>query len=89
MFLSLINSHGTIIWNLHVLQVTVDSSINTIDVRVNGEVVIMLTHHVKNEPAVISEYAKLSIILGDLPANSQIQLLRPVLLSHDMSTALS
>lgn len=65
-----------------------DSSINTIDVRVNGEVVIMLTHHVKNEP-VISEYANLGIILGDLPENGQIQLLRPVLLSHDMTTALS
>ncbi|XP_040204734.1 sex hormone-binding globulin [Rana temporaria] len=58
-------------------KVTVDSSINTIDVRVNGEVVIMLTHHVKNEP-VISEYANLGIILGDLPENGQIQLLRPL-----------
>ncbi|KAM5163080.1 sex hormone-binding globulin [Mantella aurantiaca] len=58
-------------------KVTVDSSINTIDVRVNGEIVVMLTHHVKNEP-VMQEYTNLGIILGDLPANSEIQLLRPL-----------
>ncbi|CAI9540338.1 unnamed protein product, partial [Staurois parvus] len=58
-------------------KVTVDSTINTIDVRVNGEVVIMLTHHVKNEP-VTSEHANLGIILGDLPTNGKIQLLRPL-----------
>ncbi|XP_018415861.1 PREDICTED: growth arrest-specific protein 6-like [Nanorana parkeri] len=58
-------------------KVTVDSSINTIDVRLNGEIVVMLTHHVKNEPVTL-EYANLDIILGDLPANSKIQLLRPL-----------
>ncbi|KAM9316107.1 sex hormone-binding globulin [Gastrophryne carolinensis] len=58
-------------------KVTVDSSTNTIDVRVDGEIVVMLTHHVNNQ-AVAPENAKLNIILGDLPGIGKTQLLRPL-----------
>ncbi|XP_075717355.1 sex hormone-binding globulin [Rhinoderma darwinii] len=58
-------------------KVTVDSTINTIDVRVNGDIVVMLTFHVNNE-LVPQSYSTLGIILGDLPANSEMQLLRPL-----------
>ncbi|XP_072263772.1 sex hormone-binding globulin [Pyxicephalus adspersus] len=58
-------------------KVSVDSTFNTIVVRLNGEVIVMLTHHVKNEPVTL-EYANLGIVLGDLPANSKIQLLKPL-----------
>ncbi|KAM4771175.1 sex hormone-binding globulin-like [Rhinophrynus dorsalis] len=58
-------------------KVTVDSSINTIEVRVDGEVVVKLTHHVNTElPS--QGYTTLSIILGDLPEGSEHQLLRPL-----------
>ncbi|XP_056420449.1 sex hormone-binding globulin isoform X2 [Hyla sarda] len=63
-------------------KVTVDSTINTIDVRVNGEVVVMLTFHVKNE-LVTPSSSTLGIILGDLPANSDVQLLRPLVPALD------
>ncbi|KAM3930822.1 sex hormone-binding globulin [Leptodactylus fuscus] len=58
-------------------KVTVDSTINTIDVRVDGEIVVMLTFHVNNELVPLS-CSKLGIILGDLPPNSDVQLLRPL-----------
>ncbi|XP_069830037.1 sex hormone-binding globulin [Dendropsophus ebraccatus] len=63
-------------------KVTVDSTINTIDVRVNGEIVVMLTFHVKNE-LVPQSYSTLGIILGDLPANGDMQLLRPLVPALD------
>ncbi|XP_068135268.1 sex hormone-binding globulin isoform X2 [Hyperolius riggenbachi] len=63
-------------------KITVDSTINTIEVRVNGEIVVMLTHHVKND-VVAPDHATLDIILGDLPANRVNQLLRPMLPSLD------
>lgn len=63
-------------------KVTVDSTINTIDVRVNGEVVVMLTYHVRNE-LVPRSYSTLGIILGDLPANSNVQLLKPLIPALD------
>ncbi|KAM4040464.1 sex hormone-binding globulin [Anomaloglossus baeobatrachus] len=59
-------------------KVTVDSTRNTIDVRVNGEVVVMLTFQVNNELMPRSS-STLEIILGDLPANSDVQLLRPLI----------
>ncbi|XP_044148070.1 sex hormone-binding globulin [Bufo gargarizans] len=63
-------------------KVTVDSTINTIDVRVNGEIVVMLTYHVNNE-LVPQSYSTLSIILGDLPSDHNLQLLKPLVPALD------
>ncbi|XP_077147318.1 sex hormone-binding globulin [Ranitomeya variabilis] len=63
-------------------RVTVDSTIDTIDVKVNGEVVVMLTFQVNNELMPRSS-STLGIILGDLPANSDVQLLRPLVPALD------
>ncbi|KAG8580436.1 hypothetical protein GDO81_007303 [Engystomops pustulosus] len=63
-------------------KVTVDSTINTIDVRVNGEVVVMLTYHVNNGQGSPS-YSTLGIVLGDLPPGSDVQLLRPLVPALD------
>ncbi|KAG9494474.1 hypothetical protein GDO78_002015 [Eleutherodactylus coqui] len=61
-------------------KVTVDSTSNTIDVRVNGEIVVMLTYYVNLVP---QSFPTLGIILGDLPANSDLQLLKPIVPALD------
>ncbi|XP_063771692.1 sex hormone-binding globulin [Pseudophryne corroboree] len=84
------NGHGQMVlskWGPNVSdgkwrKVTVDSSINTIDVRVDGEVVVMLTHHVNNE-LVTQVDSRLRIILGALPGDISVQLLRPLLPALD------
>ncbi|XP_075057718.1 sex hormone-binding globulin-like [Mixophyes fleayi] len=84
------NGHGQMVlskWGPNVSdgkwrKVTVDSAINTIDVRVDGEVVVMLTHHVNNE-LMSRSLSTLRIILGDLPVDYSVQLLRPMLPALD------
>ncbi|KAM8953206.1 sex hormone-binding globulin [Pelodytes ibericus] len=79
------NSNGQMVlskWGPHVSdgqwrKVTVDSSINTIEVRMDGELVVKLTHHVNAQFASIG-HSTLVIILGDLPAGNNLQLLRPL-----------
>ncbi|CAH2246512.1 vitamin K-dependent S-like [Pelobates cultripes] len=79
------NSHGQMIlskWGPDVSdgkwrKVSVDSSINTIEVRVDGEVVVQLTHYVNTQHTPVS-VSTLVIILGDLPEESNLQLLKPL-----------
>ncbi|XP_075426337.1 sex hormone-binding globulin [Ascaphus truei] len=58
-------------------KVSVDSSVNTIEVTVDGELVVKLTHHVSTQLGA-QTYATLNIILGDLPAGSRVHLFRPL-----------
>ncbi|KAM4694604.1 growth arrest-specific protein 6-like [Discoglossus pictus] len=58
-------------------KVAVDSSVNTIEVKVDGEVVVKLTHHVYTHLSSHSS-STLSIILGDLPEGSDVKLIRPL-----------
>ncbi|MEE6500757.1 hypothetical protein FKM82_003919, partial [Ascaphus truei] len=63
-------------------KVSVDSSVNTIEVTVDGELVVKLTHHVSTQLGA-QTYATLNIILGDLPAGSRVHLFRPVKVALD------
>uniref|UniRef100_A0A8C5MVC0 Laminin G domain-containing protein n=1 Tax=Leptobrachium leishanense TaxID=445787 RepID=A0A8C5MVC0_9ANUR len=58
-------------------KVAVDSSINTIEVRMDGELVVKLTHHVNAQLMPVTA-SKLVIILGDLPVGRNLQLIRPL-----------
>ncbi|XP_053565799.1 sex hormone-binding globulin [Bombina bombina] len=58
-------------------KVVVDSRVNTVEVTVDGELVVRLTHHVNLQLSPHS-YSKLSIILGGLPVGPSHQLLRPL-----------
>lgn len=58
-------------------KVSVDRNANTIEVRVDGEVVVSLTHYIKTPFSGHADW-KLRIFVGDLPLNSTAQLLRPL-----------
>ncbi|KAJ1090564.1 hypothetical protein NDU88_003694 [Pleurodeles waltl] len=58
-------------------KVSVDRNANIIEVRVDGEVVVSLMHYVKSSFSGHADW-KLRILIGDLPLNSSVQLLRPL-----------
>ncbi|XP_069474387.1 vitamin K-dependent protein S-like [Ambystoma mexicanum] len=58
-------------------KVSVDRNANTIEVRVDGEVVISLMHYV-NAPFSVQGDWKLRIVVGDLPPNNTAALLKPI-----------
>ncbi|OCT81105.1 sex hormone-binding globulin [Xenopus laevis] len=58
-------------------KVTVDSGSNTVEVRVDGELVVKLIHHVSSQPSAQIP-SMLRIILGNLPAGTKDQLIKPI-----------
>ncbi|KAG8445506.1 hypothetical protein GDO86_010319 [Hymenochirus boettgeri] len=58
-------------------KVTVDSGSNTIEVKVDGELVVRLTHQDNPQPN-IQSYSELNILLGDLPSGIGNQLIIPL-----------
>ncbi|KAE8604776.1 hypothetical protein XENTR_v10014826 [Xenopus tropicalis] len=79
------NANGQMLlskWGPHISdgtwrKVTVDSGTNTIEVRVDGELVVKLIHHVSPQPSA-QVPSQLSIVVGNLPAGSDNQLIKPI-----------